>query len=164
MQLQIIKKLLTSDTAISFADKKLSAVKEGVKKRNENYFEYMYQVFSGAEHPTIQECEANAISQFIAEYGQCCKMYAGWHKSGCLFILDRENLFVLFVSKIDGLRHTAVTHYNPLKYDCYEWSMSNNEFFEGMKNGRYDLSANEATLIKECDLLIKAKKETTQLE
>ena len=87
-QLQIIKDVLTNHTAYSFADEKLSAVKKAVSKRNENYYEYMYQVFSGAENPTI------------------------------------------------------------------EWGMSNKRFFEGLGNGDFDLSANEADIIKECDRLI----------
>jgi hypothetical protein len=153
-QLQIIKDVLTNYTAFSFADEKLSAVKKGVSKRNENYYEYMSQVFSGAENPTIDECEETAKREFIAEYGKCCDLYSYWQKNGKLFILDRKNKFVLFLYKKDEERHIAVTHYNPLNYDCFEWGMSNKEFFEGLENGDFDLSADENDIIKECDLLI----------
>jgi len=153
-QLQIIKEVLKNHTAFSFAEEKLSAIKKGVSERNENYYDYMYQVFSGAVNPTIEECEENANRQFVSEYGKCCELLTGWQKNGSLFILDRKNKFVLFLYKKDEEKHSAVTHYNPTNYDCFEWGMSNKRFFEGLANGEFDLSGNENDIIKECDLLI----------
>jgi hypothetical protein len=153
-QLQIIKDVLTNHTAYSFADEKLSAVKKGVSERNENYYEYMYQVFSGAKNPTIEECEENANRQFISEYGKCRELLTGWQKNGSLFILDRKNKIVLFLYKKDKERHSAVSHYNPTNYDCLEWAMSNNRFFAGLENGEFVLSKDEDELIKMCDFLI----------
>jgi hypothetical protein len=153
-QLQIIQNALTNHTAYSFAQEKLSDVKKMFLERSEDYYQHMHQTYSGAENPTIEECEKNAIRQFIFEYGQCCELFTGWQRNGSLFILDRKNRFVLFLYKKDEERHSAVTHYNPLNYDCFEWSMSTKRFFEGLENGEFDLSANENEIIKECDLLI----------
>ncbi len=48
-QLQIIKNVLNSYSAFSFAEYKLNEVKKGVANRNEDYYEHMYSVYSGAD-------------------------------------------------------------------------------------------------------------------
>ena len=56
--------------------------------------------------------------------------------------------------KVDDISHLAITHYNPLNVDCIEQSVSNNQFFKELES-RFEISANEEMLIKECDELIK---------
>ena len=149
--LEQIEFTLKNYTAITFAETKLQAERDAP---NRDYYTYMRNCYSGIDNPTIEECEENAKRQFIAEYGKCCEVYAGFLKNGKVFILSRKEKFVLFLYKKDNDRHSAVTHYNPINYDCFEWSMSNKRFFEGLENGEFDLSANENDIIKECDLLI----------
>ena len=150
-QLEIIRDILKNYTAFSFAEKKLQAERDSP---NRDYFTYMRNSYSGKDNPTIEECEENAKRQFISEYSKCCQLLTGWQFNGSVFILDRRNKFVLFLYHKDNSAHKAVTHYNPLEYDCYEWGMSNERFFEGLKKGEFDLSTNENELIKECDVLI----------
>ena len=153
-QLKLIIDVLKNKTAFSFADEKLSQVKKGVLERKENYYDYMYQVFSGSENPTLDECEINAKAQYVSEYARCCDLFTGWIKNGSIFILDRRNKFVLFLYQKDNIRHKAITNYNPLNYDCYEWSMPNKQFFKGLETGEFDLSKNENDIINECNKLI----------
>jgi len=149
--LEQIEFTLKNYSAITFAETKLKAEKDAP---NRDYYTYMRNCYSGKDNPTIEECEENAMRQFIAEYGKCCEIYAGWLKNGKIFILSRKEKFVLFLYKKDDNSHSAVTHYNPLNVDCFEWGMSNKYFFEGLEKYEYDLSIDEQLMIKECDELI----------
>lgn len=152
-ELTRIIKILREETAFSFADKKLYNL-----KRNENYEEIMRDCYSGKENPTIQECEENAFTTFVFEYAKMCEIYTGWVKNGKVFILDKRDNFVLALYKVDDIAHKAITNYNPLNVDCIEQAISNKQFFKELES-RFEISTDEETLIKECNLLIKYAKQ-----
>lgn len=148
-ELKRIIKTLRDYTAFSFAETKLDNL-----RREENYQEMMKQCYSGKDSPTIEECEENAIRTFVFEYAKMCEIYAGWLKNGKVFILDKRDKFILALYKVDDIAHSAIANYNPLNVDCIEQSVSNNQFFKELEN-RFEISADEETLIKECDELVK---------
>ena len=148
-QLNRIIKTLRDYTAFSFAETKLDNL-----RREENYQEMMKQCYSGKDNPTIEECEENALRTFVYEYAKMCEIYAGWLKNGKVFILDKRDKFILALYKVDDIAHLAISHYNPLNVDCIEQSVSNNHFFKELEN-RFEISADEEMLIKECDELVK---------
>jgi hypothetical protein len=148
-QLNQIIKTLREETAFSFAEKKLE-----ILRGQKDYEETMKKCYSGKDNPTIEECEENAIRTFVSEYAKMCEIYSGWIKNGKVFILDKRDRFVLALYKVDDIAHKAISHYNPLNIDCIEQSTSNKHFFEQL-NIRFDISADEEMLIKECDELVK---------
>jgi len=148
-QLNQIIKTLREETAFSFAEKKLE-----ILRSQKDYGGTMKQCYSGKDNPTIQECEENAIRTFVSEYAKMCEIYAGWIKNGKVFILDKRDRFVLALYKVDDIAHKAISHYNPLNIDCIEQSTSNNQFFKELEI-RFEISADEEMLIKECDELVK---------
>lgn len=148
-ELKRIIKTLRDFTAFSFAENKLDNL-----RRDENYQEMMKQCYSGKDNPTIEECEENALRTFISEYSKMCEIYAGWLKNGKVFILDKRDKFILALYKVDDIAHKAISHYNPLNIDCIEQSTSNNQFFKELEI-RFEISADEEMLIKECDELVK---------
>lgn len=148
-ELKRIIKTLRDYTAFSFAETKLDNL-----RCEENYQEMMKQYYSGKDNPTIEECEENAIRTFVSEYAKMCEIYAGWLKNGKVFILDKRDKFILALYKVDDIAHSAIANYNPLNVDCIEQSVSNNQFFKELEN-RFEISADEEMLIKECDELVK---------
>jgi hypothetical protein len=148
-QLNQIIKTLKEETAFSFAEKKLEKLKS-----QKDYSEMMKQCYSGKDNPTIEECEENALRTFISEYAKMCEIYSGWLKNGKVFILDKRDKFILALYKVDDIAHKAISHYNPLNVDCIEQSTSNNHFFKELEI-RFEISADEEMLIKECDELVK---------
>lgn len=148
-ELKRIIKTLRDYTAFSFAENKLDNL-----RREENYQEMMKQCYSGNDNPTIKECEENAIRTFVSEYSKMCEIYLGWLKNGKVFILDKRDKFILALYKVDDISHSAIANYNPLNVDCIEQSVSNNQFFKELEN-RFEISADEEMLIKECDELVK---------
>ncbi len=148
-QLNQIIKTLREETAFSFAEKKLE-----ILRSKKDYEETMKQYYSGKDNPTIEECEENALRTFISEYAKMCEIYSGWLKNGKVFILDKRDKFILALYKVDDIAHKAITHYNPLNVDCVEQSTSNNQFFKELEI-RFEISADEELLIKECDELVE---------
>jgi len=153
-ELNRIIKVLTEESAISFAEKKLKKLREEI-----NYQEILKQCYSGKDNPTIDECIENAIATFISEYKKMCEIYSGWLKNGKVFILDKRDKFVLALYKVDDIAHKAISHYNPSNVDCIEQSVSNNQFFKELEN-RFEISTDEELLIKECDELLAIYKQT----
>lgn len=139
-------------SAGGFAELKLSQIKE---KQKDGYFDYMKDVFSGKDNPTIEECELNAYFQFLNEYKKCVEIYTGWHSIGRVFILDTKDCIVLALYKLEDSSHKAYVHYNPLNVDLIEWSFLNEKFFDLVSLGRFELSCEEEGMIKQCDELIK---------
>ena len=148
-QLNQIIKTLREETAFSFAENKLETLRS-----QKDYSEMMKQCYSGKDNPTIEECEETALRTFISEYAKMCEIYSGWIKNGKVFILDKRDRFVLALYKVDDIAHKAIAHYNPLNVDCIEQSTSNNHFFKELEI-RFEISADEKMLIKECDELVK---------
>ena len=119
-------------------------------------FFYVIKGYDGEaiEGADIKECEENAIRTFVSEYSKMCEIYSGWLKNGKVFILDKRDKFILALYKVDDISHSAIVNYNPLNVDCIEQSVSNNQFFKELEN-RFEISADEEMLIKECDELVK---------
>jgi len=148
-ELKRIIKTLKEETAFSFAEKKLK-----ILKGQKDYSEMMKQCYSGKDNPKIEECEENAIRTFVSEYAKMCEIYAGWLKNGKVFILDKRDKLILALYKVDDISHSAIANYNPFNVDCIEQSVSNNQFFKELES-RFEISADEEMLIKECDELVK---------
>lgn len=152
--LETIISAITEYSAIGFAETKLKSIADGCRKRNEDYYSYMRDVFTAKDDPAIQECEEHAFLQYLDEYKKCCELYAGFIRNGKVFILDLVEKVVFFLYRVDEYSHKSVVHYNPLKLDLIERSFPNRRFIRELERGTHDLSKDESFLIKKCDELV----------
>lgn len=143
-----IIEILKTHTAFSFAESKLNNI-----KKQEYYTSIMRDSYSGKDNPSIEECEENAVRSFIDDYIKMCEIYSGFIENGKLFILDKRDKFVLALYSNDGKSNKSITHYNPINVNCIEQSIPTSNFFLELGN-RYEISKDEESLIKECDILI----------
>ncbi len=175
--LSTIKKILSTQTAIQYAESRLKDEQENYflttfnsssgnfEEVKVDYYEYMRQTWHWEEKPPLQDCvEASRVSK-LKEYAGMVERYYGWIKNGKLFVLNKKEKFVSFLYEVkkDGMFQakptTAMlyTHYNPLDVDCIEEAVNHSYLFDGIMSDTYDISVYEGEMIKACDLLINEK-------
>lgn len=159
--LDIVKKF-ANKTEEEYVNESLNEIKERYLQYPEVYYDFMRDMFSGKDNPTIEECEANAKRQFAKNHQQYVNMLLGFKENGELFYLDRKEKVVYFMfNKRKGITAgrylglQAFVHYNPTNVDVIELAINDEAFFEGIENRRYNVSTDDGRLIEELHLLIE---------
>jgi len=162
--LDVAKRFAAMDQA-EYAKYSLDEIKKRYSPYSDVYYEFMRDMFSGKDKPTIQECEDTALREFAKNHERYCDIIRGFKECGELYYLDSKDLviFMIFeVRKSEGKKtggHKSMCNYNPLNFDVIEQAVPDNMFFEGIESGRYKVSNNEAELEAELwELIYNLKK------
>jgi hypothetical protein len=125
-----ITNVLAEYSAIQFANKKMGSIEVG--KTDQEYEEYMRDVFGGSDS-TIIQCMQNAYCQFLNEYKTMCEMYHGWIVLGKVYILSKKDKVILCLFSVDEVAAKCLVEYNPYDVDLFEISVSKNHLFQNME-------------------------------